>query len=163
MTKIEEVKVETIEDTKQLKGTETIETIYPETIDLPTYDYWKSQNTIDANISIRNINWWWKVKAWYVSIPSWYTDYAITWIWFKPKAIQVVVHSWNKVAWWSADDIWWTIQQQCIYADSWAFSEQNWRLFRFDNINRWYLVSFDSDWFTVKSELNAVMIWTAFW
>ena len=113
------------------------------------------------------INWgsssWGKIRTWYASIPSWYTDYAITWVWFKPKAIQVVVYNWNKVAWWYADDVWWTIWQRCIYADSWAFSEQNWRLFRFDNINRWYLVSFDSDWFTVKSELNAVMIWTAFW
>ena len=89
MTKIEEVKVETIEDTKQLKGTETIETIYPETIDLPTYDYWKSQNTIDANISIRNI----PEKNNNIVVKTW--TYTANWTWlltvnlpFTPKLIK---------------------------------------------------------------------------
>lgn len=111
-----------------------------------------------------NISWaWLKIKTWFSSIPNWYTNYSITWVWFKPKAIKVVVYSWNKVAWWNADDVWWTIQQQCIYADSWNYSDQNGRLFRFDNINRWDLVSFDNNWFTVKSDLSATMVWTCFW
>ena len=113
------------------------------------------------------INWgsssWGKIKTWYIVCPSWYTNFAVTWVWFKPKAIQVVVHNWNKVAWWYADDVWWNIQQQCIYADSWNYANQNGRLFRFDNLNRWDLVSFDSDWFTIKSDLICAVIWTAFW
>lgn len=54
MTKIEEVKVETIESTSQPKWAEVIETIYPETIEVPNYDYGNSQNTLDYNIALRN-------------------------------------------------------------------------------------------------------------
>lgn len=54
MTKIEEVKVETIESTSRPKWAEVIETIYPETIESPTYDYGNSQSTLDYNIALRN-------------------------------------------------------------------------------------------------------------
>ena len=138
--------------------------IEPIEMETPNYDYGASQEPLNASYQVRNLNWWWwKIKTWYSSISSWYTDVAITWVWFKPKAIQVVVHSSNKVAWGYADDVWWTLNQRCIYADWWAYGNQNTRLFRFWPTELWLLVSFDSDWFTVKSDLSARMIWTCFW
>ena len=53
MIKIEDVKIEEI-GSNNVKGTEKIETIYPETINIPTYDYGNSQNTLDYNIALRN-------------------------------------------------------------------------------------------------------------
>jgi len=97
MSKIEDVKINTIWEDTKVKWVEKIETIYPETIELPNYQYWQSQNTLDYELALRNKpSWWGNIKTWYSSIPSWYTDFAITWLWFTPKAIQVVAQSWNK-------------------------------------------------------------------
>ena len=161
MTK--EIDIKTKETIENRENDKQIEYLKPETLDVPDYRYWWSEEPLDASYQVRNINWWWKVKTWFSSIASWYTDVAITWVWFKPKAIQVVVHSSNKVAWGYADNVWWTLTQRCIYADWWAYSNQSTRLFRFSSTEVWDLVSFDSDWFTVKSDLAATMIWTCFW
>ena len=160
MTSNKPLENETIDDL--LKNKDEVYT--NEVMETPDYSYWASQMPLDWSYQVRNINtWWWKIKTWYISVNSWYTNQSITWIWFKPKAIQITIHSWNKVAWWYANDNNWTIQQQCIYADNWSYIEQNWRLFRFDNTNRWLLVSFDNDWFTIKSDLSAVMIYQCYW
>ena len=53
MIKTEDVKIETIES--PTKVGEKIETIYPETIQVPDYDYGTSQNTLDAWLSLRNL------------------------------------------------------------------------------------------------------------
>ena len=132
-------------------------------LEVPDYSYWASQEPLDWQFQVRNIASWWKVKTWYSSIPSWYTDFAITWLWFTPKAIQVVAQSWNKWAWGYADNVWWTLTQRCIYSNSGALWESSSRLFRFSGTEVWLLVSLDSNWFTVKSDIAATMIWTCFW
>lgn len=137
--------------------------ISPIDMQVPDYDYGASQEPLNAEFQVRNINaWWWKVKTWYVSITAW-TWIQITWVWFTPKVIQVVVHSWNKSAWGYADDVWGTLTQRCIYQDSWSWWNQNSRLFRFSSAEVWLLVSIDSDWFTVNSDLNCTMIYICFW
>lgn len=54
LTMTNEVKVETIDSNSTIKWTEKINTIYPETIQVPDYDYGNSQNTLDYNIALRN-------------------------------------------------------------------------------------------------------------
>lgn len=128
------------------------------------YEYGWPIQKLRPWIEVEWSTWWWNIKTWYSSIPSGYTNFSITWVWFKPKAIQVTVYNWsNKIAWGNADNISWSISQRCIYFDWTNYSDQNTRLFRFDWTNRWDLVSFDTDWFTIKSDLSAIMIWTCFW
>ena len=138
----------------------------PQTIEIKTidywedYKYWKQQEklVIWREIIKKETNNT-KLKTWRTQIPWWYINYSITWIWFKPKIIQVIVQNNNKVAWGTADEN----NQQCIYADNWNYTTTTTRLFRFDNINVWFLVSIDNDWFTVKSDLVADMIYTCIW
>lgn len=135
-------------------------------IDVPDYSYGSSQEPLDANFQVRNINsWWGKINSWYDWwVPSWYVDYSITWVWFKPKAIEVKIipYTWNIAVWGTATNNW-TIKQSCIYSNAWSFSYDNNRLFRFSGTDVWTLVSFDSDWFTIKSDLDCRIIWTCFW
>jgi hypothetical protein len=138
----------------------------PQTIEIKTidywedYKYWKQQEklVIWREIIKKETNNT-KLKTWRTQIPWWYINYSITWIWFKPKIIQVIVQNNNKVAWGTADEN----NQQCIYVDNWNYTTTTTRLFRFDNINVWFLVSIDNDWFTVKSDLVADMIYTCIW
>jgi hypothetical protein len=151
----------TFEDTN--KGFQNIET-EPLNYYSDVFTPWQTKQRLKIWREVEwNLSGWWKVKTWYSSIPSWYTNFAITWVWFTPKAIQVVVQSSNKVAWGYADNVWWTLTQRCIYADWWNYSNQTTRLFRFSGTEVWDLVSLDSDWFTVRSDLSATMIWTCFW
>lgn len=133
-----------------------------EVLETPDYSYWASQEPLNASYQVRWLKvWWWKMKTWFSSISAGST--SITWVWFKPKVIQVVVNTSNRVAWWYADNIWWTITQRCVYFNGSTYDSQWSRLFRFDWSNVWNLVSIDSDWFTVSSDLSATMIWTCFW
>lgn len=102
---------------KQEKVWEKIETVELETIETPNYDYWLSQNTIDWPIAIRNL-WWnyyesWDDDNWAWTVPY---DIQITWVWFKPKLIQIVAtraQSWHSViSWGNAVD--WS-KWSCIY------------------------------------------------
>lgn len=140
--------------------------IEKETLDTPDYSYWQSQEPLDAEFQVRNIWWaWWKFNSWYDwSVPAWYTNYSITWVWFKPKSIEVKILSftWNIAVWGNASDNW-TINQNCIYSNAWTFGYDNNRLFRFSWTEVWTLVSFDADWFTIKSDLDCRIIWTCFW
>jgi hypothetical protein len=58
MSKPEDIKINTIWEDTKVKWVEKIETIYPATIELPSYQYWQSQNTLDWPLAIRNINVW---------------------------------------------------------------------------------------------------------
>jgi len=155
-----------MEELTKQTGTEKYSEEYkPVILEESISDYWKDYNywkTKEKLVIWREVKWnsWIEVKTWYSSIIAWNTNIVV---WFKPKAIQVVVHSWNKCAWGYADDIWWTIWQRCIYSDSWSFSNQSSRLFRFSWTEVWSLASFNADWFSVWSDVGAIMIWTAFW
>lgn len=150
-----------VEDTSFDKLLEDFWVIEPVEMQTPDYSYWASQEPLNASYQIRNLNWWWKVKTWFSSISAGTTN--ITWVWFKPKSIQVVVNTSNRVAWGYADNIWWTLTQRCVYFNWSTYNSQPSRLFRFDWINVWNLISIDNDWFTVSSDLSATMIWTCFW
>ena len=163
MTKIEEVKVETIEDTKQLKWAEKIETIYPETLEVPTYDYWFSQNTIDWEVAIRNLpTWWGKYFVWSSSRNSWATwNQVITWVWFKPKLVLI-----NAIIattpWGASWGQWDWITQYCsfTYQDSgnqniWSYTSKIINAETNIYTDRATLVSLDNDWFTLNwSQIN---------
>ena len=129
------------------------------------YEAWQTKAPLIIGQEVEWTVWggWWQVKTWYVSVPSGYTDFAITWVWFTPKVIQVTVHSWNKSAWGYADNVWWTLAQRCIFQNAGSWDNSNIRLFRFSSTEVWLLVSIDSDWFTVKSDLACTMIYTCFW
>lgn len=133
-------------------------------IDAPDYSYGASQEPLDANFQVRNI-WWGKIKTWITPwVPSWYVDFSITWVWFKPKAIKVEVLYWASViAWGTADNTSWTLTQQCIWSNSWSLDYSTSRLFRFSWTQVWDLVSFDADWFTIKSDVSCIIQWTCFW
>jgi hypothetical protein len=149
----------TFEDTN--KGFQNIET-EPLNYYSDVFTPWQTKQRLKIWREVEwNVSGWWKVKTWYSSLSIW--SNSITWVWFTPKAIQVVVQSSNKVAWGYADNVWWTLTQRCIYFDWANYSNQNTRLFRFDWTNVWLLNSIDSDWFTVTSDLSATMIWTCFW
>lgn len=54
--KIEDMEVETTETRKKYgKDEEKLETVTIQTIQIPNYQYWSNQDTIDAKIGIRNI------------------------------------------------------------------------------------------------------------
>ena len=57
------------------KGFDFTETITPEVIQTPTYDYWNSQNTLDYNVALRNkpsVSWWvWNNWAYSFVIANW--------------------------------------------------------------------------------------------
>jgi hypothetical protein len=112
MTKDKNTKPETIEDQKQVW--EKIETIYPEEIETPSYDYWQSQQTIDWDPWIRNI---WKFHIWKITI-TWTGNIDITGVWFRPKMVQFQVCNWT--------DSWiWQMtreSQNCINLKSWSIS-----------------------------------------
>jgi hypothetical protein len=55
MNKIEAIKQDSIDNAKNIKGAEKIEYIKQSSIQTPTYDYGNSQNTLDANIALRNL------------------------------------------------------------------------------------------------------------
>lgn len=112
MTKTEEVKIETIDN--QTKVGEKIETIYPETIETPTYDYWNSQNTLDYNVALRNKPTWWshyKVLTWnYTANYTWIITETLD---FTPKLIEFTFFpntTWSTWSDWQID----SIQKSCL-------------------------------------------------
>jgi len=140
MTKIEEDKI---------KWIEKIETVYPETIQLPNYQYWNSQNTLDYNISLRNkpVIESWQFYIWNTTITS-TGNKSITGVWFKPKIVRFIV--WDNV--WNPS-----------YVSIWAMTTQwqyamNFQTSACDNgrcIHLWtkcwaVYVSMDTDWFTIN-------------
>jgi hypothetical protein len=134
-----------------------------DTLEIPDYSYGYNNESLDYNRLRNKPSWWgWLVKTWYASIPGWYTDFAITWVWFTPKALHITVQTSGKAAWWFAHTDGTSITQWCTYSPGSWFSYSNIRLFRFDWTNVWLLVSFDADWFTVKSDLACTMIWSCF-
>lgn len=165
MTKIEEVKVETIESTSQPKGVEKIETIYPEVIEIPTYDYGNSQNTLDYNIALRNkpTNWWLTIQMWSFTITATWSI-AITWVWFKPT---YVTFSYSASTWkgeWEMTETQMksydprtltTVTTDNVYIRDWADAV----------IARTQYVSMDDDWFTLNCSFrtaNLTVYYTAF-
>lgn len=92
MTKKMTISPEVIWDNKTIKWTEKVETISPEYIELPTYDYGNWQNTLDAELALRNSSWWVPTLA-RVTLPkttsTWSYNLTSSSIWFTPRFIRV--------------------------------------------------------------------------
>ena len=133
------------------KWAEKIETVYPDTIVLPDYSYWNWQNTIDANISIRNLSTFTKVKSKAIQNNS-LTTISYTWIWFKPTSIECnhYVANWTNWNFWYAFYEWWIYNAYTWYG--W-WTSSPWDFIASWQSPSWFinakLGSFDNDWFTL--------------
>ena len=107
------------------KGQEKIQTITPEVLKVPDYDYWLSQNTLDAEVSLRN-NIAWKSKTLIFTRPSsdgsWTQSFE--WFWFKPTNYTIDAY-YN----WTTDhdsySTWWYDWTNSIYY-RWRANTQTW-------------------------------------
>jgi hypothetical protein len=157
MTKIEEVKNETIDN--QIKVWEKIETIYPETIQTPDYSYWTNQNTIDWQIAIRNLStWWWQYYCEFKTKSSWIWVVSYTWIWFTPKLVKITAtyasSKWSQSFWVATT----TANQSAIwnfFNPDWTTTYSTWEIIQVrnnDSSSRVYgiLQSIDTDWITIN-------------
>ncbi len=172
MSNNNDVKIETIWENKQVKGNEKIETIYPETIQLPDYSYWFNQEPLDYN-RLRNKPSWWntKYKIWTYNITStWIKN--ITWIWFKPTRVEVkcIFSSWWNPVWfgsmvegqqWSMSmAFWWSpITPNILYVLN-VFNSSDTLICRASNNG------FIDDWFSINvTTLSTTwyLIYECFW
>jgi len=80
---------------------------------LNSFEYWQTKEQLQPWIEVAWWSTWWKFKVWSGTFSAiWNT--SITWVWFKPKYIQIqatitVSNVWDSN--WIAD---WT-NQSCIY------------------------------------------------
>ena len=108
-----------------------------------------------------NMNWW--SKTWRVSFSSW--NIQITWIWFKPSVISIVVSNSNGFSFWQAQVLLKGGLEErshslnINYSKEWElllWTDRTWAFFRiWDNVGR--LQSFDDDWFSFTSNFSATM------
>ena len=151
---------ETLES--QTKVWEKIETIYPETLEVPTYDYGNSQNTLDYNIALRNKPSWNIFCKFYLYTWTTTWNWSYTWVWFKPKYVRIQAtlavspHPWSSDGCTSSPN-WDAIYH--YYSSWWDISIVNNRIIKiFDD---WRItqkaakfISFDNDWFTLEFTTN---------
>lgn len=108
--KVEKIEVESLENPASTKWLETIEDIEIET--LPTSEeisqYWLSENTLDANIALRNLDLTSKSVYKSVSLVAWnnYIEF-----WFTPKIILCNTAWPDWTSYWTAQISWWNITQ----------------------------------------------------
>lgn len=180
---INETKViepQTLESSWDIKWSEKIETIYPEVLEVPTYDYGASQNQLDYNIALRNKpTSWAQYYCWLVQRSSWATwSQSITGVGFTPKYISYILFwrywtNWTTQSEWFANSATNTVYKQCDYT-GWTSNWVNWTWTNpvMAHIRTaWgayiepHLVSFDSDWFTINWDYisqNADIIYTCY-
>lgn len=167
MTKEEIIKVETLDKNSEVKWTEKIETIYPKTIDIPTYDYGNSQNTLDYDIALRNKPIVWSnYKIWnWIFTTTW--SISITWLWFTPKLIEIFC---NNSSSWFCQWKWDWISQFVNYFDTssaWlSTSYIIWYRNAWNTVVQWTLTSLDSDGFTLNISYlltNTIYSYVCYW
>jgi len=134
-----------------------IEIIEQPTIEIPNYQYWKSQEQLDAWIALRNLTtwWWWNSFVWNSSKASWTWTQAITGVWFTPTKV-IITATTSATA--GSTSIWywdWSVSY-CIYWDLMAWWASSFNNNRAIDVNDWTynfkcsLQSLDSDWFTLN-------------
>lgn len=154
MTKKTTTSPEIIWDNKTIKGTEKIETVYPDTIKLPDYDYWLSQNTLDAELALRNndSSWWWTViKNYSRSSTDWTWVESYTWFW-TIKYLEI--HAWfdSSIAWerWSRGYWdWTTITWVYVYDSTSLPTTSILRISDWVNLTKATTVTLITDWFSI--------------
>lgn len=151
--------IKKIEDVK-------IETIYPETLEMPSYDYWVHQNQLDYNVALRNKpTWWWQFKIWTFNITATW-NISVTWIWFQPKLVKFTV--WDSS--WNVWNVWiWSMtetSQQCMnIINSSHITSQC--IYYWNPVKaRAVYVSMDTDWFTINCTYfwaNSYVLYECYW
>jgi hypothetical protein len=147
MDNITNVSPEILWDDSNIKWTVKYETIYPEVLDMPSYNYGNWQNTLDAWLALRNLSTWWgKYYTWFIQLSSAWT-FTISWVWFTPIMIKFDV-IWTWISWGS----WFNWNNRCIAYYSWGTLDySNSRCFRMDSTNwLWDVASVNSNWFILN-------------
>lgn len=154
-----------------------IETIYPENIQTPDYDYWLSQQTIDWPIWIRNLSTWWNAKTLiFTRLASvWTWNQSFTGFWFTPTSYTIQATRTDvTTTWYPCFSDWaydWTTEVIRQVADWYSRVTVN-RIIRLFYTNQWWWVtaanhtSLDADWITLNFDLsaeNCYLVITCFW
>lgn len=170
MPKIEDVKIEAIWEDTKVKGVEKIETIYPETIELPNYQYWQSQNTLDYDLALRNKpSWWWQIKTWILANINTNWSIVVNTVWFLPKLIKftAIYSNWAS----SAISIWHYcngVNNSVVSYENAADFSSNSRCFRLWWTNwLWRVTAVDNTWFTLNVSnswwISYTVLYECFW
>jgi len=169
MKQMTEISQEVIWENNTTKWTEKFETVTPETIDVPNYEYWNWQNTLDAPLALRNLSAWWKYYTSYIWI-NWTWTLSITWVWFKPKLIMFYAVGGNSMSQLSAItkyDKFWTRVYNYLNIARWTTTSRAVELFQeTEQYTLADLTSIDDDWFTINKtrvDFSATLNYTCFW
>ena len=159
------------------KGFDFTETITPEVIQTPNYDYWNSQNTLDYNIALRNKPTWWWSKTLIFERPAsvWTWLQSFTGFGFTPKNYTIQATRTDITAtWYPCFSDWcfdWTTEIIRQVADWYSRILTN-TIIRLFYTNQWWWKtsathsSLDSDWITLNfdfSDENCYLVITCFW
>ena len=139
---------------KTEKGVEKLEEVKPETINIPNYEYWMPNNTLDARVALRNLNVWSQSFIWETTLPASTGNTVITWVWFQPKSIILIcANGNNEWASWGFSD--WTKNYSLWQWWSWWTSISTTASINVQDV--WYPSTFiwtvsalSSDWFTIN-------------
>lgn len=152
------IKQEIIWDNTTIKGTEKIETISQEVVQVPDYQYGLSQNTLDANIALRNNASTSKIAVWSFIITG-TGIISITGLWFKPSVVRFDVCD-------QISSVWtWVMTANWQYAVNFALGTQiTTQCIYYGNAvkARAIYVSMDSNWFTINCTYFAVNTYVNF-
>ena len=98
-----------------IKGAEVIETIYPEEIPLPSYDYGRSQEPLDYATQIRNkpTTSGWRMKVGHFSIVTTWVI-TVTWVGFQPSKVNIIANV-NWSTWILRSNWWYDTSTYCSY------------------------------------------------
>lgn len=154
------------QDTLQSKTINNKETVIEQSIiknqiQIPTQQYWQSQDTLNANIAIRNLSQSWKIKIWtFVITATW--SKTITWLWFTPKVVRILATqsgwTWPIKSDWQTDwtnqyiiydynSTWW---MRSYFANDKLIRCEDWSSGTFINTTS-VITSLDTDWFTINT------------
>jgi len=156
MTNVEDVKIENINP--QLNN------------NTPDYSYWKNQEPLDAQISLRNLSWV-NTYVWTdtINMSAWDTKYYKTW--FSPKKIEINAINTYGASWSISSSIWYStwdkwhinyiqygswdsVELTASYDDTliiWVYRKDSWGT---RHHNEYYISSVDNTWFTLYCQTN---------
>ena len=141
------------------------------------YSYWYTSEKIDAQVALRNLPASNSVKWWKFTRTSWSTwNQSITWVWFTPSFIEFKVIYVNWWQWSVSEWIWSTSSNDyCNYSYETTWTDYLWeatsnelfyvRNAAWSSVARWWIVSMDSDWFTINwylCQMTVECVWKAY-
>ena len=151
------IKQEIIWYNTTIKGTEKIETISQEVVQVPDYQYGLSQNTLNANIALRNVSSWWNYYASHTTFATTWVK-TISWVWFIPKHIKFIAFiSWTNQ--WGSDGYYNNGNVYCRYTYVTGWNSVYWwvgySIYCYSQYSWWNVsiattVTPIADWFTIN-------------